>query len=47
VTVDDYENWYQRLGHLNYHVLIKIANKEVIKDLPKINKMDKGVCGPC
>jgi hypothetical protein len=32
---------------LNYNDLIKISNKEVIKDLPKITKIEKGVCGPC
>jgi hypothetical protein len=45
--VDNCELWHKRLGHLNYHDLIKIANKEVIKDLPKINKIEKGVCGLC
>jgi hypothetical protein len=32
---------------LNYNDPIKIANKEVIKDLPKIDRMEKGVYGPC
>jgi transposase InsO family protein len=32
---------------LNYNDLIKIANKEVIKHLPKITKIEKGVYGPC
>jgi hypothetical protein len=31
---------------LNYNDLIKIANKEDIKDLPKIEKIEKGICGP-
>jgi transposase InsO family protein len=39
--------WHQRLGPLNYHDLVSIANKEFIKDLPKIAKTSKGVCGPC
>jgi len=46
-TVDNSELWHQRLGHLNYNDLIKIASKEVIKDLPKINRIEMGVCGPC
>jgi len=46
-TFDNYELWHQLLGHLNYNDLIKSANKEVIKDLPKITKIEKGVCGPC
>jgi hypothetical protein len=47
VTIDNCELWHQRLGHLNYNDLIKTANKEVIKDLPKITNVEKGVCGPC
>jgi hypothetical protein len=47
VIVVNCELWHQRLGHLNYNDLIKIANKEVIKDLPKITKIEKRVCGPC
>jgi len=27
--------------------LFKIANKEVVKDLPKMKDTGKGVCGPC
>jgi hypothetical protein len=45
--VDHCELWRQRLGHLNYHDLVSIANKEFIKDLPKIAKTNKGICGPC
>jgi transposase InsO family protein len=46
-SVDIGELWHQRLGHLNYHDLIKIAKKEVVSDLPKINYLEKGKCGPC
>jgi hypothetical protein len=46
-SVDIRELWHQRLGHLNYHDLIKIAKKEVVSDLPKINYLEKGKCGPC
>jgi hypothetical protein len=41
------ELWHQRLGHLNYHDLIKIAKKEAVTNLPKINHLEKGKCGPC
>jgi len=39
--------WHWRLGYLNYNDLIKITNKEAIKDLPKIDRIEKGVYGPC
>jgi hypothetical protein len=45
--VNNCELWQQQLRHLNYHDLIKIANKEVIKHLPKITKIEKGVYRPC
>jgi hypothetical protein len=46
-TFDDSEMWHQRLGHLNFTDMLKIANKEIVKDLPKMKKTGKGVCGPC
>jgi hypothetical protein len=27
--------------------MLKSASKEIVKDLPKIEKTGKGVCGPC
>ncbi|XP_059451097.1 uncharacterized protein LOC132181884 [Corylus avellana] len=47
VSLDIGELWHQRLGHLNYHDLVKIAKKEAINHLPKINYLEKGKCGPC
>ena len=47
VSLNIGELLYQRLGHLNYHDLIKIAKKEAVTDLPKINHLEKGKCGPC
>ena len=38
---------HQQLGHLNYHDLVKIAKKEVVTDLPKINHLEKGKYRPC
>jgi hypothetical protein len=46
-TIDDSELWHQRLGHLNFTDMLKIASKEIVKDLPKMEKPGKGVCGPC
>jgi replication initiation and membrane attachment protein DnaB len=45
--IDDNELWHQRLGHLNFTDMLKIASKEIVKDLPKMEKTRKGVCGPC
>jgi hypothetical protein len=44
-TIDDSELWHQRLGHLNFIDMLKIASKEIVKDLPKMEKTGKGVCG--
>jgi len=46
-TIDDSELWHQRLRHLNFTDILKIASKEIVKDLPKMEKTEKGVCGPC
>jgi hypothetical protein len=45
--IDDSELWHQRLGHLNFIGMLKIASKEIAKDLSKMEKTRKGVCGPC
>jgi hypothetical protein len=47
VTVDDNELWHHRLGHLNFTDMLMSASKDIIKDLPKMKKTGKGVCGPC
>jgi hypothetical protein len=46
-TIDDSELWHKRLGPLNFTDMLKIASKEIVKDLPKMEKTGKGVCGPC
>jgi hypothetical protein len=38
--------WHRRLGHLNFHHLIKLKNLEVVKDLPRISKPQDSVCKP-
>jgi hypothetical protein len=35
-TIDDSELRHQRLGHLNFANMLKIASKEIIRDLPKM-----------
>ncbi|RVW49720.1 Retrovirus-related Pol polyprotein from transposon TNT 1-94 [Vitis vinifera] len=37
----------KRLGHLNYRDLMKVANNEVIKGIPKLGKPSNPICGPC
>jgi hypothetical protein len=46
-TIDDSELWHQRLGHLNFSNMLKIAGKDVVKGLPKMEKTGKGICGSC
>jgi hypothetical protein len=46
-TIDESELWHQGLGHLNFTDMLKIARKEVVKNLPKMKDTAKGVCGPC
>jgi hypothetical protein len=46
-TIDDSELWHQRLGHLNFTNMLKIAGKDIVKDLPKMEKTGKGICGSC
>jgi hypothetical protein len=46
-TIDDSELWHQRLGHLNFSDMLKIAGKDVVKGLPKMEKTGKGICGSC
>ena len=36
--IESIDLWHCRLGHLNYRDLMKVANNEVIKAIPKIGK---------
>jgi hypothetical protein len=27
--------------------MLKIASKDIVRDLPKMEKTGKGICGPC
>jgi hypothetical protein len=38
-TIDDSKLWHQRLGHLNF--------TDIVKDMPKMEKTGKGICGSC
>jgi hypothetical protein len=46
-TIDDNELWHQRFGHLNFTDMLKIASKDIVKDMPKMEKTWKGICGSC
>jgi hypothetical protein len=46
-TIDDSELWPRRLGHLNFSDMLKIVGKDIVKDLPKIEKTGKVICGSC
>jgi hypothetical protein len=46
-TIDDSELWHRRLGHLNFSDMLKIVGREIVKDLPKMEKTVKGICGSC
>jgi hypothetical protein len=41
-TIDDSELW-----HLNFTDILKIASKDIVKDLPKMEKTGKGIRGSC
>ena len=36
--------WHKRMVHLNFHNLIMLSKKEVVRDLPKIVKPLKSIC---
>jgi hypothetical protein len=46
-TIDDNELWHRSLEHLNFFDMLKIASREIVKDLPKMEKIGKGICGAC
>jgi len=46
-TLDVSELWHQRLGHLNFIDMLMITSKDIVKDLPKMEKDGKAVCGSC
>ena len=39
--------WHERFGHINYPFITKFINKELVRDIPKINAKIEGVCGAC
>ncbi|RVW98135.1 hypothetical protein CK203_031853 [Vitis vinifera] len=43
--IESIDLWHRRLGHLNYRDLMKVANNEVIKGIPKLGKPSNPICG--
>ena len=39
--------WHQRLGHASHKQIEKISKCEAVLGLPKFEKTEKSVCGPC
>lgn len=35
--------WHERFDHINYEMLGKLINRELVQDVPKINAKIKGV----
>ena len=45
--IDQVDLWHQRLGHANHKQLEKISKCDAIVGLPKFEKIDNCICGPC
>ncbi|XP_010468452.1 PREDICTED: uncharacterized protein LOC104748523 [Camelina sativa] len=41
------ELWHQKLGHLNIRTMMKLANQEVMRGIPKLKGDPQFICGPC
>ena len=45
--IDESLLWHRRTGHLNFDNLVKISQKEVVRNIPKIIKPQNHVCRHC
>ena len=45
--INQVDLWHQRLGHANHKKLEKISKCDTAIGLPKIEKIEKCICGPC
>ncbi|KAF5932418.1 hypothetical protein HYC85_028589 [Camellia sinensis] len=45
--ISNIDLWHQKLGHMNFKYLTKIANKELVRGVPKLGKNLNHVYGPC
>ena len=46
-TLDDKELWHQKLGHLNYRLLTRIAKIDAVKGVPMLKNKQPGICSSC
>jgi hypothetical protein len=44
---DDIWLWNKRQGHLSFIQLVKLETKSVVRDMPKISKVENVVCKSC
>jgi len=47
VCVDDTVLWHQKLGHVNFKNLLKLAKFDIVRGLPSLSQNDNLVCGTC
>ena len=45
--INQVDLWNQRLGHASHKQLEKISKCDAVIGLPKFDKIDKCICGPC
>ena len=39
--------WHQRMGHASYKHLLIVSKHESVLGIPKLNRVNNVVCGPC
>lgn len=44
---DETNLWHQRLRHLNFRNLTRLSKKGIVKDHPKLSKVDNLICKSC
>ena len=47
VKINQVDLWHQRLGHASHKQLEKISKCDAIIGLPKFEKIEMCICGPC
>ena len=45
--INQVDLWHQRLGHASHKQLEKISKCDTVIGLPKFEKIEKCICGPC
>src|ERR1044071_8298696 len=47
-SIDDQsELWHQRLGHASFKLIHKLHQKELVRELPKVNSKGTEICPKC